>query len=112
MQLNQDEISKRIKVALSTIKNTYGAEDGEYSVNLFASHHLNEIEVGYWEKHLGIADIKESQILDILVLRSYWRDDENGIDIFDFTIPENITDYIISVHFNKNGQIEEISMES
>ena len=44
MQLNQDEISKRIKVALSTIKNTYGAEDGEYSVNLFASHHLNEME--------------------------------------------------------------------
>lgn len=47
------------------------------------------------------------------MLRSHWGDeDDDGIDTFDFTLPEDITDYVISVRFDEEGQVEEITMES
>ena len=49
------------------------------------------------------------------MLRSHWGDeeeDEDGIDTFDFTLPEDVTDYVISVHFDEEGAVDDISMES
>jgi len=47
------------------------------------------------------------------VLRSHWGDDDdNGLEVFDFTLPDDVTDYVISVRFDANGEVEEISMES
>ena len=37
---------------------------------------------------------------------------QNEIETFDFTLPEDVTDYVISVRFGGSGQVEEISMES
>jgi hypothetical protein len=54
-------------------------------------------------------------VLDILELQSHWSsgdEDDGGIEIFDFTLPEGITNYVISVRFNEAGQVEEITMES
>jgi hypothetical protein len=50
------------------------------------------------------------------VLRSHWGDDddgdEEGIDTFDFTLPDEVTDYVISVRFDEDGEVESVSMES
>ncbi len=47
------------------------------------------------------------------MLRSHWGDeDDDGIDTFDFTLPEDVTDSVISVRFDEKGQVEEITMES
>jgi hypothetical protein len=51
-------------------------------------------------------------VLDLLELRSCWGDEEDGIDTFDFTLPESITNYVISVRFDEMGRVEEITMES
>jgi hypothetical protein len=37
---------------------------------------------------------------------------EGEIEYFDFTLPDEVTDYVISVHFDDAGTIEGISMES
>ena len=47
----------------------------------------------------------------MLVLREHWGGDDE-IETFDFTLPEDVTDYVISVRFDESGQVEEISMES
>lgn len=80
---------------------------------MFVSHHLEEVDASYWKKHLGAEKPNPSQILEILVLRSHWSDDDDdGIQVFDFTLPDDVTDYVISVHFDDAGEIDEISMES
>ncbi|MUI16138.1 DUF2004 domain-containing protein [Massilia dura] len=34
------------------------------------------------------------------------------MDVFDFSLPDDVTDYVISVRFDDSGEVENISMES
>lgn len=108
------EIERRRKLALAAIKLSFGTEEAEYGANLFVEHHQDdEADGDYWQKHLGTRNPAPASILDILELRSHWSDDdEDGIQIFDFTLPDGATNYVISVRFDADGKVEEISMES
>jgi hypothetical protein len=113
MVTNVDEVAAREKAALAAIRRSFGTAEGEFGANLFASHHLEEIDGAYWQKHLGTKKPEPAQVLDILILRSHWADDENdGIQVFDFTLPDEVTNYVISVRFDYSGEVEDISMES
>jgi hypothetical protein len=50
-------------------------------------------------------------VLDILELHAHWGG-KDEMEYLDFTLPGKVTDYVISVHFDDAGKIEEISMES
>lgn len=111
--MNADEVLKREKRARAAIKQTVGTPEGEYGADLFASHHIEELDGDYWQKHLGTSHPEPAQVLDLLQLRSHWGDDdENGLDVFDFTLPDDVTNYVVSVRFDAAGAVEEISMES
>jgi len=108
MALNENEILKRKEVALAAIKSAFGTVADEYGATEFVNHHLKELEAEYWVKHLGSAKPTPKSVFGILELRSHWDED----CVFDFTLPEEVTNYVISVRFNENGEVEEISMES
>lgn len=101
---------EREKLALDAIRKAFDTEAGEDSVNLFVEHHLTELPHSYWQQHLRSDTPERSAIIDLLKLRSSWGDDD--IEYFDFTLPDEVTDYVISVHFNNTGIIDGISMES
>jgi Protein of unknown function (DUF2004) len=107
----QKEIEKREQAAIAAIRSAFSTEDDEYGVSLFVEHHLEEIEGEYWQKHLDTANPEAVRVLDMLVLQSHWGGDYE-IETFDFTLPENVTDYVISVRFDESGHVEDISMES
>lgn len=107
----QNEIDKREKAAIAAIRAAFGTEEDEYGATLFVEHHLDEIESEYWQKHLGTPKPEPINVLGILELRDHWGGDDE-IETFDFTLPEDVTDYVISVRFDESGQVEEISMES
>jgi Protein of unknown function (DUF2004) len=111
MPIDNATIQKRTESARAAIKAAYGTEDDEYGATLFVSHHLEEIESAYWEKHFGTAKPQPSEILDSLVLRSEFEDDDE-INTFDFTLPGEVTDYVICVTFDEDGEVSDISMES
>ena len=94
--------------ALEGIKKSSGTEQGEYGIDEFVSHHLEELPQNYWEKHLGTSKPSHEQVIDLLVLRSKWEDEE----VYDFTLPEEVTDYVVSVSFDEDGVIDDIVMES
>jgi sigma54-dependent transcription regulator len=94
--------------ALAAIKEASGTELGEYSVDEFISHHLEELSADYWKKHLGTTSPTTESVIGLLVLRSKWDDSE----VYDFTLPEEVTDYVVSVSFDDDGEIEDIAMES
>ncbi len=94
--------------ALQDIKKSIGTEIGEYSVDEFISHHLEELPSTYWKANTGVETPTASQVVDLLVLRSKWDDEE----VYDFTLPGEVTDYVICVKYDENGELEDIDMES
>lgn len=107
----EEEIARRTIAALAAIKQS--ADEADSGVTLFASHHLEELDLTYWQQHAGTPQPSRDRILDLLELRSHWGSDgENGIDVFDFTLPGDVTDYVISVRFDDDGAVGDISMES
>jgi hypothetical protein len=108
MGKKQDEVSKRTTAAKAAIQN---AIDDESSVGLFVSHHLSELEAAYWKKHTGTPKPTPKQVVNLLVLRSHWGGDDE-MDRFDFTLPDDVTDYVISVGFDDAGKVGSVEMES
>lgn len=107
------EIERRRNAALTAIKQAFGTASDQYGATLFVAHHLEELEQDYWQEHCGTACPEPKQVLDLLTLHSHWGDDEDdGIDNFDFSLPGDVTNYVISVSFDENGDVAGISMES
>ncbi len=104
------EVDKRAKLALDAIRKVYGTEAGEFSTTLFVSHHLEELSTDYWQEHAGTDNPDPAAVLGLLELKSNWG--ESDMENFDFSLPGDVTDYMLSVRFDETGEIEEISMES
>jgi hypothetical protein len=102
--------TERRKLALDAIKQAFGTTAGDDCVNLFVQHHLEELPSSYWQQHLGSDTPEPTAILGLLQLRSSWGDGD--IEYFDFTLPDEVTDYVFSVHFDGAGTVDSISMES
>lgn len=98
----------KAKLAFDAIKSSFNTEQGEHGIDLFISHHIEELSEQTWSGLLGKAQPTASEVLEIMVLRSSWNDDLT----YDFTLPNNVTNYVVSVLFNENGKIDCISMES
>ena len=111
MPASPDEIKRREAAARAAIKKAYGTADDEYAATAFVSHHLEELDSAYWKKHFATEKPDAHRILESLVLRSHWGGDDE-IDTFDFTLPEEVTDYVVSVSFDESGDVSEITMES
>ena len=102
----------RIQFALMKIRSLYGTPAGEDNVTLFVDHHLAEIEPNHFLEAYGTTSPTGQQILDSLVLIDAWSSEDDGdIDVFDFTLPGDVTNYLVSVRF-AGDEIEGISMES
>ena len=110
MPADRDEIKRREAVALAAIKGAFGTDHDEFGATLFASHHLEEIDPAYWKKHLSTETPNPRRVLDIVRLRSHWGGNDD-IDTFDFTLPEDVTNYVIRVRFDDTGNVLEITMD-
>ena len=49
-------------------------------------------------------------MIGLLAFQSSWGDDD--LENFDFSLPGGVTQYVVSVHFDEEGDIDGISMES
>jgi len=104
------EFERRKMVALAAIRQAHGTEDGEDSIDLFVAHHLEELPQDYWREQLATATPDSAAVIALLVCRSSWGKDD--LENFDFTLPGDVTDYVVSAHFDEKGEIDGISMES
>ena len=109
-ELDNLEFGRRKTVALAAIGQAYGTEAGEGGIDLFVAHHLEELSQAYWQEQLAIATPDAAAVIGLLVCRSSWGRDD--LENFDFTIPGDVTDYVVSVHFDVGGEIDGISMGS
>ena len=107
-----NELIRRRQVALEAIQDSVGTEAGEFGADVFVSHHLEEIDAAYWLKRLGTAKPDSKQILGLLILLSDLGEEAGEFKQLDFTLPGDVSNYILSVQFDDSGNIDEICMES
>jgi hypothetical protein len=105
------ELSRRESAAREAIKRGFDMEDEESGAAMFVAFHLEELPPEYWQEHMDTARPDPGAVLDILELHAHWGEDDE-MEFFDFTLPGKVTDYVISVHFDDKGKVDEISMES
>lgn len=103
--------------AILKIKEDFLSEDKESTVKRYVEHHLEELNEKYWEKYLGTKKPTPINVLNILVLRDNWdtEDEESDLEnfeVYDFTLPGEVTDYVIGIIFDSNDTIIEVSMDS
>lgn len=102
-----------MRVALDSIRRSLGTEAGEHGATLFAAHHLEELAPSYWQNHLETDKPAPAQVIELLALQSHRSaDDDDGLDTLDFALPGDVSTYVLSVRFDENGEVDEISMES
>ncbi len=77
----------------------------------FVSHHLEEIGPDYWREYFSTDFPDQNAVLNLLEPRSHWGGVDN-IDVFDFTLPGESTNYVISVRFDQSGDVCKVDMES
>jgi hypothetical protein len=111
--MTQDAFGERCAAALRAIKSLYGKPEGEFGPTLFVSHHLEEVEGAYWQRTVGVARPTPDQVLNSLVLISSWSSEGgDNIDVFDFGLPNDASNYVLSVRFQDDGEVADVSMES
>ena len=104
------EFERRKILAFVAIRQAHGTEGGPDSVDLFVAHHLEELPEGYWQDRVATATPDALAVIGLLVFRSSWG--KNDLETFDFTLPGDVTNYVVSVHFDEAGEIDGIDMES
>lgn len=105
-----DLLAQRQAQALAAIQQAVGTGVGEDSIGLFAEHHRDELPASYWQQHLGEATPSVAAIAGLLVFKSAWG--EGDMEYVDFTLPGEVTDYVVSVHFDDAGAVDGMAMES
>lgn len=79
------------------------------SIELYIEHHLEEISKEDWEKIFGKVP-NQDEFIDLLELQSSYE--YEGFVFYDYSLPNNLTDYVICIKTDKNNKLIEISMES
>lgn len=106
-------MSDKSRFALEKIKSLYGTPEGEFGPTLFVSHHLEELKENDWIDAIKLTKPNPEQVLNALILVDEWSSKDNGVnDTFDFSLPNEITNFLISVRFSEDGSITDVSMES
>ena len=110
MAQREEIIDRRAKLAMDAIRASVGTPEAEDGVDGFISHHLEQLEPEWWIEHLGTSKPTPSQVLGLLTLRYPHPDDDP--DVLDFTLPDDVTQYVVAVKFDEQGRVEAIDMES
>lgn len=94
----------------------YYDEEGE-NAKFYLEHHLEEVEKELLATLINFEDVKndpEKQLLSKLQLIriGFYPDDEENFVVYDYSIGTEITNYILAIHTDDEGNLEYMSMES
>jgi hypothetical protein len=92
-----------------------GDEDG--AVPLYKAHHLDEIEPNVLKKLFSVAmveDIDDDTFLGALKLIrvGIYPDSEDATIVCDYSIDPDATNYLVSVVFDSDGELVDVTLES
>ena len=103
-------------IARSAIRADF-AEDPEGSSSLYLSHHADEFSDEERAQYFGSGEARSlgvDQLLKAIHLKriGLYPDSDDYVAVFDYTIDEDATDYVLAVQFDEAGAVIGISMDS
>ncbi|OTG67948.1 hypothetical protein B9T25_08195 [Acinetobacter sp. ANC 4470] len=113
--MNNTELIQRLEQkARAAMLSAYQSDTDGNEVHLYAEHHLEELEPDYWLKNLGTTTPQPLQVLNMLELSPHvdWMLEEDENYRIDFTLPEEVTQYVLCVELDRDETLVGISMES
>lgn len=110
---NIDKFDKQNK---TYILNDYNDEDGD-TVKLYLEHHLEEVSKEELSNLIDFEDTTkepEQQLLTKLTLVrvGLYPESEDNFAIFDYSIGQEITSYLVVINTDENGNLDYMTMES
>lgn len=111
-----DELTLRDREAREAMAGeATGGEDN--ASGLYIAHHRDELPQGEWEQLFGAIEPNdvdaECFLAQLQVVRvGLYPDAEDRCLLLDYTLPDGVTNYLLSVSFDHNGQLADIEMES
>ncbi len=111
-----EKIDKFDELNKTYILNDYNDEDGD-TVKFYLEHHLEEVGKEELSKLINFDDTTaepEQQLLTKLKLVRvglYSHDNEN-FAIFDYSIGQEITNYLVVINTDEKGELDYMTMES
>ncbi|MBE5319923.1 DUF2004 domain-containing protein [Pedobacter sp. MR2016-19] len=111
-----EKLEKFDKLNKTYILNDYNDEDGD-TVKFYLEHHLEELDKEELTKLVNFDDTitePEQQLLSKLKLVrvGLYPDNEDNFAIFDYSIGKDITNYLVVINTDENGQLDYMTMES
>jgi hypothetical protein len=105
------------EIARDAFKAEFAEKPDEGSVGIYLSHHAEELGEKDLLRIFGTADPDDldiDQLLDALQLKriGLYPGSEGYCAVFDYTIDEEATDYLLVVEFDSDGGVYGISMDS
>ncbi|MCX2496136.1 DUF2004 domain-containing protein [Pedobacter sp. PF22-3] len=111
-----EKLEKFDKLNKTYILNDYNDEDGD-TVKFYLEHHLEELDKEELTKLVNFDDTitePEQQLLSKLKLVrvGLYPDNEDNFAIFDYSIGKDITNYLVVINTDENGQLDYMTVES
>lgn len=111
-----EKLEKFDKLNKTYILDDYNDEDGD-TVKFYLEHHLEEVDKEELTKLVNFDDTisePEQQLLSKLKLVrvGLYPDNEDNFAIFDYSIGKDITNYLVVINTDENGQLDYMIMES
>lgn len=111
-----EDIEKFDKQNKKYILEDYNDDEGD-TVKFYLEHHLNDVEKEELSALINFADTAnepEKQLLNKLkmVRVGLYPNDKENFAIFDYSIGEEITNYLVVINTDENGELDYMSMES
>ncbi|QXU39993.1 DUF2004 domain-containing protein [Pedobacter sp. D749] len=111
-----EKLEKFDKLNKTYILDDYNDEDGD-TVKFYLEHHLEELDKEELTKLVNFNDTitePEQQLLSKLKLVrvGLYPDNEDNFAIFDYSIGKDITNYLVVINTDENGQLDYMTMES
>lgn len=111
-----ENIEKYDKLNKTYILNDYNDEDGD-TVKSYLEHHLEEVEKEELSSLINFDDKTTEPELQLLkklklIRIGLYPDNEDNFAIFDYSIGEEITNYLVVINTDEQGQLDYMTMES
>jgi aspartyl/asparaginyl-tRNA synthetase len=111
-----EKLEKFDKLNKTYILDDYNDEDGD-TVKFYLEHHLEELDKEELTKLVNFDDTitePEQQLLSKLKLVrvGLYPDNEDNFAIFDYSIGKDITNYLVVINTDENGQLDYMTVES
>ncbi len=109
-----EKIEEHIRNAYKSLSDDYEAEGETYG---YIEHHMNELEPEELQQiieNYQPAIPQDDELFEQLQLKriGIFPEDDGEFAVFDFSIGEKFTDYLIAIFLDVNGQLVDLGIES